>query len=532
MTERPGPSIELNNVSYYFVPCSSFQGKMTKHKVRIYNILGDLVILAVSFLLMTIMKPAGMRVYISSHYPFFILLAFFWVIISLLNGKIEPGRIINMRTLLARVLSSNIISISITALIMYSIREYAFSRAVVLGTALTSTMLELIVGTLYLSFQKATVQEPEATPLTEKELVEWTHPPGMSDVSPNPQFVEQLRKGTTEERAEAIASMINCTDNTKHYIISTGEVFNILSLPEENYSCIINLKAMNSIKKLDDFLDAVNGKLSSYGSFVCSVETLDQRSRRLKSKMPPGTYYLLAPVDFAMKRVLPRLRWTRGIWNVLTNWANPPLSRAEALGRLCRAGFEIRSEKFAGNILCILAKRRSKPLPSNNSGYGMIIALPRVGRGGDIFNAFKLRTMHPYSEFIQDYVYTMHDLQQGGKMKHDFRITPWGRVCRRIWLDELPMIVNLFKGDLKLIGVRPLSKHYFDLYSDDMRARRIKYKPGLIPPFYADMPKNLDEIQISESKYLDEWDKHHLRTDVKYFFRSMMNILFRHARSN
>jgi len=289
---------------------------------------------------------------------------------------------------------------------------------------------------------------------------------------------------------------------------------------------------MNSIRKLDEFLDAVNGKLPSYGSFVCCVETLEQRQRRLIRKLPFGLYYLLSPADFMMKRVLPRLRWTRGLWNVFTNWANPPLSRAESLGRLCRAGFEIRSEKFAGNILCILAKRRSQPLHSNNSGYGMIIALPRVGRNGEIFNAFKLRTMHPYSEFIQDYVYTMHDLQQGGKMKHDFRITPWGRVCRRIWLDELPMIVNLFKGDLKFFGVRPLSKHYFDLYSDEMRNRRIKYKPGLIPPFYADMPRNLEEIQVSESKYLDEWDKRPLQTDLKYFFRSMINILFRNARSN
>ncbi|HNY15194.1 MAG TPA: hypothetical protein PKI12_06620, partial [Bacteroidales bacterium] len=293
---------------------------MTKHRVRVFNILGDLVILTIPFLLMTIVKRAGMRVYLNSHYQFFIVLALMWVIISILNGKFEPGKIINMKTLLTRVLSSNIISISITALIMYAIREYTFSRTVVLGTALTSTMLELIAGTLYLSFQKAPVQEPEATPLTEKELVEWTHPPGLSDVSPNPHFIDQLRKGTTEVRAEAIASMINCSDNTKLYIISTAEVFNIISLPEEEYSCIINLKTMNSIRKLDDFLDAVNGKLSSYGSFVCCVETLDQRKTRLKKNLPLGLYYLVAPFDFVMKRMLPRLRWTRGIWNVFTNW--------------------------------------------------------------------------------------------------------------------------------------------------------------------------------------------------------------------
>ena len=505
---------------------------MNKKRIRILNLLGDLSILSVSFLLMTLLKPAGMMVYLRSHFTFFLTLSAIWMITSLLSGKVEPGRVVNMRTLLSRVLASNIIALSITALLMYSIREYAFSRAVVLGTALTSTLIELFVGTIYLSFRKASLQEPEAVALTEKELVARTHPPGVSDVSPNPHFVEQLLKGASPEKAEAIASMINYTDSTRLYIVSTAEAFNIQLLPENQYTCIINVKAINSIKKIDDFLDAVNSKLYPFGSFVCCVETLEQRSRRLKNNLPAGLYYIYAPFDFLTRRVLPRLRLTRGMWNVLTRDSNPPLSRAEVLGRLCRAGFEIISEKFAGNILCIQSKRKSAPLPANDSGYGMIIALPRVGKNGEIFTAFKMRTMHPYSEFIQDYVYSMHDLQPGGKMKHDFRITPWGRFCRRVWLDELPMIINLFRGDIKLVGVRPLSRHYFDLYSDAMRHRRIKYKPGLIPPFYADMPCNLEEIQMSEERYFNEWDRHPFRTDLKYFFRSMMNILFRHARSN
>jgi len=85
---------------------------------------------------------------------------------------------------------------------------------------------------------------------------------------------------------------------------------------------------------------------------------------------------------------------------------------------------------------------------------------------------------------------------------------------------------------MKIVGVRPLSKHYFELYSKEMQERRIKYKPGLLPPFYADMPDTIDEIQESERRYLDAWDKNRLLTDTTYFFRSIWNILFRHARSN
>ena len=60
--------------------------------------------------------------------------------------------------------------------------------------------------------------------------------------------------------------------------------------------------------------------------------------------------------------------------------------------------------------------------------------------------------------------------------------------------------------------------------TDDIRNRRIKYKPGLIPPYYADMPAGLEEIQRSEIKYLDAWDKSHLGTDLRYFFKSIYNI--------
>ena len=93
------------------------------------------------------------------------------------------------------------------------------------------------------------------------------------------------------------------------------------------------------------------------------------------------------------------------------------------------------------------------------------------------------------------------------------------------------MLINWFRGDMKFVGVRPLSKHYFELYKEEVRQRRIKYKPGLIPPFYADMPEDLESIQASEMKYLDLYDKRPLITDCKYFWKSAWNILFRHARS-
>ena len=235
--------------------------------------------------------------------------------------------------------------------------------------------------------------------------------------------------------------------------------------------------------------------------------------------------------DFIVKRIFPKIRITKWLYNLLSR-GNMVISRAEALGRVCRAGFTIENESFINNILYIEGKKINKPLAINGKNYGVLIALPRIGRGGELLKVYKLRTMHPYSEYIQDYIYSLYELEKGGKFKHDFRITTWGAFSRKVWLDELPMLINVFMGNMKIVGVRPLSKQYFDLYSKDLQEKRILFKPGLVPPFYYDMPKELDEIQASEMKYLEAYEQKPFRTDLKYFFVSMKNILFRRARSH
>ena len=126
---------------------------------------------------------------------------------------------------------------------------------------------------------------------------------------------------------------------------------------------------------------------------------------------------------------------------------------------------------------------------------------------------------------------TPHDMPTHMLNNPDLFITRVGRFLRKTWLDELPMLINWMKGDLKLVGVRPLSSHYFSLYSEELRALRIRTKPGLIPPFYADMPGTLDEIQESERRYLEQYLRSPFLTDWRYFWKAFRNIVFRGKRS-
>lgn len=515
---------------------------MKKGRFRLLTLFADMLVLTVSFLIMVWTKPASLRSYLPSHATFFAILAVIWILVSLLNGKLHRGQIINYTTLLKKVLTSNIISIGVAALLMYSIRDLHYSRTIVLGTAILATFMEFMTGAIYIAYKKASIQDYEEYEKykayrkpSEYDLVKGTNGneknrEEISDVHPS--IVKALENECGKEMTEAILRITGNKLASHTAVLSTTTIFNIKSLVHNEYSYIINLHKINDIKRLDDFLDAVNRKLAFKGYFFCCVETKDQRKKRILKKFPPVLNYIYYTLDFIVKRVLPKLKWTRKLYFFLTRGENAVISRAEALGRLSRAGFRIRQESFIGNLLCIEARKYCDPVPVNENIYGPLIALPRVGKGGKIIKVYKLRTMHPYSEYIQDYVYKLHDLQEGGKFRHDFRITSWGAICRKIWLDELPMFINFFRGDMKLFGVRPLSKHYFELYRPEVRERRIKYKPGLVPPFYADMPADLDAIQSSELKYLDAYDIHPIRTDIRYFMKSIWNIMFHKARSN
>ena len=166
------------------------------------------------------------------------------------------------------------------------------------------------------------------------------------------------------------------------------------------------------------------------------------------------------------------------------------------------------------NILLSRYYRRNwkikKPLYDTSPSHYPLIKLKRIGQYGTTINVYKLRTMHSYSEYLQDYIYKNNNIYNGGKFKNDFRISSAGRIIRKLWIDELPMLLNLLKGEVKIFGVRPLSQQYYNLYTEELKKERIKYKPGLIPPYYVDLPKDLDEIMASEMKYLKLYDKNPL----------------------
>lgn len=343
-----------------------------------------------------------------------------------------------------------------------------------------------------------------------------------------------MRKLIVQESSEKVYDFIaNYADScfSKTLVLSTTTRFNVEKQPLDVFETIINLKRLNDVRRINKFLESVNEKLPDNGLFIGCVDTNRLRKMRILKKNPPVLNYIIYSFDFLYRRVMPKLKLTKRLYFSITRGNNRLLSKAEAYGRLYSCGFELSHEERIGEWQYFVAKKVKEPAFDYNPTYGMFIKLKRVGKNGKIIRVYKMRTMHPYSEYLQAYIFSKNNLQDGGKIANDFRVNTVGRFMRKFWLDELPMLYNLLKGDLKLVGVRPLSQHYYNLYSEDLKEKRIKYKPGLIPPFYVDLPKTLEEIMESERKYLELYEKHPLRTDFSYFFSAFNNIVFKKARS-
>jgi lipopolysaccharide/colanic/teichoic acid biosynthesis glycosyltransferase len=155
----------------------------------------------------------------------------------------------------------------------------------------------------------------------------------------------------------------------------------------------------------------------------------------------------------------------------------------------------------------------------------------RTGKNGKPIYVYKMRTMHPYSEYLQGYITELFGYGEKGKVKNDFRVTAWGRFLRRLWLDEAPQLLNLLKGDLGLVGVRPLSDRFLQNYPEWLQEERKKYKPGCFPPYVAYRTQQVDQYMDSEIRYLNEKKKHPFWTDVKILFVGIFNIVTNRIRS-
>ena len=278
----------------------------------------------------------------------------------------------------------------------------------------------------------------------------------------------------------------------------------------------VQLTSIN-IQLFEEKIEEVCFKIPSYES--------------IKHKYQKGKFQskITLPLFYLFRRIIPNLP----IFNHIQFFRSKRiLTLAEILGRIYFGGFEIKDYHTDGEFYSIKTRRINEAINKVYKNEGLIIKLERIGKNGKIIYVYKLRTMHPYSEYIQEFLFKKYGFSKSGKIKNDIRLTTYGRFLRKYYLDEIPQLLNLLKGDLKIIGVRPVSGFYLNSLPNDLQTLRYSLKPGCIPPYVSEgLKASFENAYFSELKYIEKFDKKPFLTDFIYFWKAIYNILFKFIRS-
>ncbi len=464
-----------------------------------------------------------------------------WFVFSLVTGKFEARRHRNYyHAVWPWVKSAVLIALGL-AVVVFGLRLFHFSRTQVFGTVLLLLCLEIVFHRIRFVFKRGNEEgDIESADQVNRILKQQKLPLALDLDEIRNHFLEPVREKLRDkylrddrELFEFLDSRINLSDIV-HAEMSLRSNDNMVYFDRMNghpVRLFVNLHKVNDIRWMNRYFLEVHNMLLNGGYFVGIAHTIVTHRDWIYENFPrhlASAYYM---VDFAIHRILPKLPWIKKLYFSFTKGKNRIVSRAEILGRLTFCGFNIVGETTVNKRLHFVAQKTMTPSVDQNPTYGPFVELKRIGLEGRPIVVYKLRTMHPYSEYLQDYVYKINGLKKGGKIENDFRITGWGKIARKLWLDELPMLYNWLKGDLQIVGVRPLSPHYFGLYPESLRELRKKVAPGLVPPFYVDMPNTFEEICESERRYIEAYLEAPIRTQVSYFCRAFCNIVFKGARS-
>ena len=495
-------------------------------------VIADAIALLVSVLIVLAWFPLSTAVPFQKYSVFVLIFSTMWLLFGYICHRYVPVKYMKMGKDVRRLLMASVLLFGGMSGYMAWMEGRHFS----IWVLLTLWLAMMGVSIIFLIFKHAYRYALDA----DEQPIEAPKRTPQGVLYPAQQISEndrqEMQEGILEFAEEKVLRYVEKNINlysTNTFTLRSTDLYNIKKLPSYRFDAIVNFMPLNQIRGVNKLFTTVNDKLPDNGIWICCYEPQSVTKRNILNRFPPVIGWIYYIAFFCYKRVLPKMFMTSRLYFDITEGKNRVLSKAEVMGRLCYCGFEIIDERKKGDLNYVVARRKFRPEITARRLYGILVKLKRVGKNGKLFKVYKFRTMHPYSEFLQAYIYERYSLQEGGKFNHDIRVTTVGRMMRKYWIDELPMLLNWIKGDMKLVGVRPISQHYYSLYSKELQEQRTRHKPGLLPPFYADMPKTLDEIQASEIRYLTMCEQRGtLVTDFIYFWKIVGTIVLKKARSH
>ena len=178
-----------------------------------------------------------------------------------------------------------------------------------------------------------------------------------------------------------------------------------------------------------------------------------------------------------------------------------------------------------GLVFCTIAYAVFARRIRQETQRSAIFRQTRAGRNGRLFTLYKFRTMEVWSEERQNELLKRNEMTgHMFKIRDDPRITPLGRLLRKLYIDELPQFWNVFKGEMSLVGTRPPTPSEV-VYYEPHHQRRLSMKPGItgLWQLYGnDEVPDFEEVVELDCRYIDTWS---IWQDCKIIIRTVRRVI-------
>jgi exopolysaccharide biosynthesis polyprenyl glycosylphosphotransferase len=256
------------------------------------------------------------------------------------------------------------------------------------------------------------------------------------------------------------------------------------------------LRDFRSLEQLERHFDAVDEVLIADADFPqdAAVELVDRCHRHgVRVRVAPSTMEILMErVEFVPGQALPLFE------------LKPPVF--EGLDFAIKRAFDLVGAVILVVLLAPVMALAALAIKLTSRGPALYRS-KRPGIGGRPFSCLKFRTMVQRAEHLQDHLENLNEL--GGaifKIRNDPRITRVGRFLRRWSLDELPQLFNVLRGEMSLVGPRPLPQRDYDRL-EDWHRKRYLVLPGMTGLWQVSGRSELDfdELVRLDFLYLERW---------------------------
>ncbi|CAN5594211.1 hypothetical protein BH10ACT11_BH10ACT11_15510 [soil metagenome] len=275
----------------------------------------------------------------------------------------------------------------------------------------------------------------------------------------------------------------------------------------------LDLDHVGEASGVRDLIDAVHEADVSRAIFASSYEGLDEKTGALRMLADEGIKVDLVPGDSEVFRSDAELHFIEGL-PILTL----PTTAHTRVDRVVKRTIDVAISAavlvLLSPLLIYFAARTKRQSPG-----AVLFKQTRTGQDGVRFEVLKFRTMYEGSDKLNDDVSELTKHDSGlFKIVGDPRVTPFGAKLRRLSLDELPQLVNVLRGEMSLVGPRPLPVSEAAMVADHYRAR-FDVRPGITGPWQvlgrSDIP--FEKMIQLDYAYVVSWS---VSEDLKLLMRT------------